>query len=416
MRIVERRTWSRAGVNIHEYQGKALFKEEGVAVQDGVHCTTVEQALEAYDSLGSKVVAVKSQIHAGGRGKGSLYCPDTGDLMMKGGVKIAFSREEVETYAKNILGNVLVTKQSGPEGKMVNNLYIEAGCEIAHEYYLAILVDREEDAILVMASTEGGMDIEEVAEKTPEAIHKAWADSSGQLPSGAASTMAASLGLTGVSQDSFTDMLGRLVSMFVSRDCSMIEINPLVRSSDGSMIALDSKVSFDDNASFRHPWRAEMRDMSEEEEVEVRANKSGLSYVKLEGNIGCLVNGAGLAMASMDVIKLYGGEPANFLDIGGGANKESITTAFGIILEDPPVEGILVNIVGGISRGDRVARSRIDASREVGLSVPLVVRFSGTNHVEGRDVLEESSLEVTTVGTLADGAEAIVAAIEEVRA
>ena len=403
-------------MNIHEYQGKALFKEEGVAVQDGVHCTTVEQALEAYDSLGSKVVAVKSQIHAGGRGKGSLYCPDTGDLMMKGGVKIAFSREEVGTYAKNILGNVLVTKQSGPEGKMVNNLYIEAGCEIAHEYYLAILVDREEDAILVMASTEGGMDIEEVADKTPEAIHKAWADSSGQLPSGAASTMAASLGLTGVSQDSFTDMLGRLVSMFVSRDCSMIEINPLVRSSDGSMIALDSKVSFDDNASFRHPWRAEMRDMSEEEEVEVRANKSGLSYVKLEGNIGCLVNGAGLAMASMDVIKLYGGEPANFLDIGGGANKESITTAFGIILEDPHVEGILVNIFGGIIRCDMVARSIIDASREVGLSVPLVVRFSGTNHVEGRDVLEESSLEVTTVGTLADGAEAIVAAIEEVRA
>ncbi|MBF46865.1 MAG: ADP-forming succinate--CoA ligase subunit beta [Euryarchaeota archaeon] len=393
-----------------------MFKEEGVAVQDGVHCTTVEQALEAYDTLGSKVVAVKSQIHAGGRGKGSLYCPDTGDLMMKGGVKIAFSREEVETYAKNILGNVLVTKQSGPEGKMVNNLYIEAGCEIAHEYYLAILVDREEDAILVMASTEGGMDIEEVAEKTPEAIHKAWADSSGQLPSGAASTMAASLGLTGVSQDSFTDMLGRLVSMFVSRDCSMIEINPLVRSSDGSMIALDSKVSFDDNASFRHPWRAEMRDMSEEEEVEVRANKSGLSYVKLEGNIGCLVNGAGLAMASMDVIKLYGGEPANFLDIGGGANKESITTAFGIILEDPHVEGILVNIFGGIIRCDMVARSIIDASREVGLSVPLVVRFSGTNHVEGRGVLEESSLEVTTVGTLADGAEAIVAAIEEVRA
>ena len=416
MRIVERRTWSRAGVNIHEYQGKALFKEEGVAVQDGVHCTTVEQALEAYDTLGSKVVAVKSQIHAGGRGKGSLYCPDTGDLMMKGGVKIAFSREEVETYAKNILGNVLVTKQSGPEGKMVNNLYIEAGCEIAHEYYLAILVDREEDAILVMASTEGGMDIEEVAETTPEAIHKAWADSSGQLPSGAASTMAASLGLTGVSQDSFTDMLGRLVSMFVSRDCSMIEINPLVRSSDGSMIALDSKVSFDDNASFRHPWRAEMRDMSEEEEVEVRAKTSVLADVKWEGNIGCLVNGAGLAMASMDVIKLYGGEPANFLDIGGGANKESITTAFGIILEDPHVEGILVNIFGGIIRCDMVARSIIDASREVGLSVPLVVRFSGTNHVEGRGVLEESSLEVTTVGTLADGAEAIVAAIEEVRA
>jgi len=416
MRIVERRTWFREGVNIHEYQGKALFKEEGVAVQDGVHCTTVEQALEAYDTLGSKVVAVKSQIHAGGRGKGNLFCPDTGDLSMEGGVKIAFSREEVETYSKNILGHVLVTKQSGPEGKMVNNLYIEAGCEIAHEYYLAILVDREADAILVMASTEGGMDIEEVAENTPEAIHKVWADSSGHLPLGAGNAMAESLGLTDASQDSFTEMLGRLVSMFVSRDCSMIEINPLVRSGDGSMIALDSKISFDDNASFRHPWRAEMRDMSEEEEVEVRANQSGLSYVKLDGNIGCLVNGAGLAMASMDVIKLYGGEPANFLDIGGGANKESITTAFGIILEDPHVEGILVNIFGGIIRCDMVAKSIIDASREVGLSVPLVVRFSGTNHEEGRDVLEESSLEVTTVGTLADGAEAIVAAIGGVRA
>ena len=410
MRIVERRTLPREGVNIHEYQGKALFREEGVAVQEGVHCTTVDQALEAYDSLGSKVVAVKSQIHAGGRGKGNLYCPDTGDLQMEGGVKIALSRDEVETYSKNILGNILVTKQSGPEGKMVNNLYIEAGCEIAHEYYLALLVDREEDAILVMASTEGGVDIEEVAETTPQAIHKAWTDSSGKLPTGADSAMADSLGLTGVSKDSFKEMLGRLVSMFVSRDCSMVEINPLVRAGDGAMIALDSKISFDDNASFRHPWRAEMRDLSEEEEVEIRANKSGLSYVKLDGNIGCLVNGAGLAMASMDVIKLYGGEPANFLDIGGGANKESITTAFGIILEDPNVEGILVNIFGGIIRCDMVARSIIDASREVGLSVPLVVRFSGTNHEEGRDVLEESSLEVTTVGTLADGAQAIVAA------
>ena len=416
MRIVERRTRSRAGVNIHEYQGKALFREEGVAVQDGVHCTTVRQALDAYDSLGSKIVAVKSQIHAGGRGKGTLYNPNSGELVMEGGVKIAFDKGQVRDYASNILGNLLVTKQTGQDGKLVNNLYIEAGCEIAHEYYLAILIDREEDAILVMASTEGGVDIEEVAENTPEAIHKAWADSSGKLPPGAGSSMAESLGLSGTSHDSFTEMLERLVSMFVSRDCSMIEINPLVRAADDSMIALDSKISFDDSASFRHPWRTEMRDLSEEEEVEVRANQSGLSYVKLDGDIGCLVNGAGLAMASMDVIKLYGGEPANFLDIGGGANKESITTAFGIILEDPNVEGILVNIFGGIIRCDMVARSIIDASREVGLSVPLVVRFSGTNHVEGRTVLEESSLEVTTVSTLAEGAEAIVAALEGARA
>ena len=416
MRIVERQTRSRAGVNIHEYQGKALFREEGVAVQDGVHCTTVRQALDAYDSLGSKIVAVKSQIHAGGRGKGTLYDPNSGELVMEGGVKIAFDKGQVRDYASNILGNLLVTKQTGQDGKLVNNLYIEAGCEIAHEYYLAILIDREEDAILVMASTEGGVDIEEVAENTPEAIHKAWADSSGKLLPGASSSMAESLGLSGTSHDSFTEMLGRLVSMFVSRDCSMIEINPLVRAADDSMIALDSKISFDDSASFRHPWRTEMRDLSEEEEVEVRANQSGLSYVKLDGDIGCLVNGAGLAMASMDVIKLYGGEPANFLDIGGGANKESITTAFGIILEDPNVEGILVNIFGGIIRCDMVARSIIDASREVGLSVPLVVRFSGTNHVEGRTVLEESSLEVTTVSTLAEGAEAIVAALEGAKA
>ena len=398
-------------MNIHEYQGKALFRESGIAVQDGVHCTSIEQALAAYDSLGSEVVAVKSQIHAGGRGKGSLYTPDTGELAMEGGVKIAFSREEVENYASNILGHRLVTKQTGPSGKMVNNLYIEAGCAIAHEYYLALLVDREADSILIMASTEGGMDIEEVAENTPEAIHKTWVDPREGLQDEQKDSLADSLGLTGSAHDSFIEMIGQLAEMFVERDCSMIEINPLVRTEGGIMIALDSKVSFDDNASFRHPWRDELRDLSEEEEVEVRANQSGLSYVKLDGNIGCLVNGAGLAMASMDVIKLYGGEPANFLDIGGGANKESITTAFGIILEDPNVEGILVNIFGGIIRCDMVARSIINASREIGLEVPLVVRFSGTNHKEGKEVLESSDLAVITTSTLAEGAEAIVGAI-----
>ena len=398
-------------MNIHEYQGKALFRESGIAVQDGVHCTSVEQALAAYGSLGSEVVAVKSQIHAGGRGKGSLYTPDTGKLAMEGGVKIAFSRDEVESYASNILGHRLVTKQTGPAGKMVNNLYIEAGCAIAHEYYLALLVDREADSVLIMASTEGGVDIEEVAENTPEAIHKEWVDSREGLQEDQKNSLADSLGLTGSAHDSFVEMIRQLERMFVERDCSMIEINPLVRTEGGIMVALDSKVSFDDNASFRHPWRDELRDFSEEEEVEVRANQSGLSYVKLDGNIGCLVNGAGLAMASMDVIKLYGGEPANFLDIGGGANKESITTAFGIILEDPNVEGILVNIFGGIIRCDMVARSIIDASREVGLEVPLVVRFSGTNHKEGKEVLESSDLDVITTSTLADGAEAIVGAI-----
>ncbi|MCS5530105.1 MAG: ADP-forming succinate--CoA ligase subunit beta [Candidatus Poseidoniales archaeon] len=398
-------------MNIHEYQGKALFRESGIAVQDGVHCTSVEQALTAYDSLGSQVVAVKSQIHAGGRGKGKLYDHDTGNLVMEGGVKIASSREQVEEYASNILGNRLVTKQTGVVGKTVGNLYVEAGCSIAHEYYLALLVDREADSVLIMVSTEGGMDIEEVAEKTPEAIHKAWVDPLNGLGDEQKAALADSLGLTGSAHGSFVEMIGRLAEMFVGLDCSMVEINPLVRTEGGTMVALDSKVSFDDNASFRHPWRAELRDRSEEEETEVRAKRSGLSYVKLDGNIGCLVNGAGLAMASMDVIKLYGGEPANFLDIGGGANKESITAAFGIILEDPNVEGILVNIFGGIIRCDMVARSIIDASAEVGLKVPLVVRFSGTNHEQGKEVLESSDLSVITTSTLAEGAEAIVGAI-----
>ena len=398
-------------MNIHEYQGKALFRESGIAVQDGVHCTSVEQALTAYDSLGSQVVAVKSQIHAGGRGKGKLYDHDTGNLVMEGGVKIASSREQVEEYASNILGNRLVTKQTGVVGKTVGNLYVEAGCSIAHEYYLALLVDREADSVLIMVSTEGGMDIEEVAEKTPEAIHKAWVDPLNGLGDEQKAALADSLGLTGSAHGSFVEMIGRLAEMFVGLDCSMVEINPLVRTEGGTMVALDSKVSFDDNASFRHPWRAELRDRSEEEETEVRAKRSGLSYVKLDGNIGCLVNGAGLAMASMDVIKLYGGEPANFLDIGGGANKESITAAFGIILEDPNVEGILVNIFGGIIRCDMVARSIIDASAEVDLNVPLVVRFSGTNHEQGKEVLESSDLSVITTSTLAEGAEAIVGAI-----
>ena len=255
------------------------------------------------------------------------------------------------------------------------------------------------------------MDIEEVAEKTPQAIHKAWVDPLDGLRDEQKAALADSLGLTGSAHSSFVEMIGRLAEMFVGLDCSMVEINPLVRTEGGTMVALDAKVSFDDNASFRHPWRAELRDRSEEEETEVRAKRSGLSYVKLDGNIGCLVNGAGLAMASMDVIKLYGGEPANFLDIGGGANKESITTAFGIILEDPNVEGILVNIFGGIIRCDMVARSIIDASAEVGLKVPLVVRFSGTNHEQGKEVLESSDLSVITTSTLAEGAEAIVGAI-----
>jgi len=395
-------------MNIHEYQAKSIFHESGVKVVKGIHCTNLEQALEAYDKLDSKVVAVKSQIHAGGRGKGNLYNPESGELIMEGGVKIAFSREEVEEYATAIIGNKLVTKQTGGEGKIVNNLYIESGCNISHEDYLALLVDREKKSVLIMASTEGGMDIEEVAEKNPEAIHKIWADPLNGLSREDCVSLSNSLGLTGRICEEMVEMLEALYSMFIERDCAMIEINPLVKSESGEIIALDGKVSFDDSADFRHPWRSELRDISEEEEVEIRAHKYGLSYVKLDGNIGCLVNGAGLAMASMDVIKLYGGEPANFLDIGGGANRESITAAFEIILEDDNVEGILVNIFGGIIRCDMVARSVIEASTDVGLDVPLVVRFSGTNHVEGKLVLDNCDLDVHTVSTLSEGAARIV--------
>ena len=396
-------------MNIHEYQAKAMFNDSGIKVVKGIHCLSVESALKAYDELESKVVAVKSQIHAGGRGKGNLYDPESGDLIMEGGVKIAFSRKEVEEYSSAIMGNRLVTKQTGKEGKIVNNLYVESGCEIDHEYYLALLVDRENKSVLIMASTQGGVDIEEVAENNPEAIHKIWADPLEGLLEKDSIALATSLGLSGKSQEEMVIMLNALHSMFLEKDCSMIEINPLVKNKSGEMIALDGKVSFDDSADFRHPWRNQLRDLSEEEDVEIRAHEHGLSYVKLDGNIGCLVNGAGLAMASMDVIKLYGGEPANFLDIGGGATRESITAAFEIILEDKNVEGILVNIFGGIIQCDMVARSVIEASKEIGLEVPLVVRFSGTNHVEGKAVLDSSNLNVHTTKTLAEGAEKIVA-------
>ncbi len=398
-------------MNIHEYQAKEMFREFGVNVLEGVHCKSVDEAVEAYDSLESEIVAVKSQIHAGGRGKGILYDTDSGEEVMKGGVKIAFSREDVQEFSKNICGNRLVTKQTGPSGKIVTNMYVESGCDIDHEFYLAILVDRDRKSVLVMASTEGGVDIEEVAAKTPEAIHKIWADPSTGLAMDECESLSRSLGITGDSAKELTNMLQSLYRMFLEMDCSMIEINPLVRTRDGTMIALDAKVSLDENANFRHPWREEVRDLSEEEDVEIRANDLGLSYVKLDGNIGCLVNGAGLAMASMDVIKLYGGEPANFLDIGGGATLESITAAFQIILEDENVEGILVNIFGGIIRCDMVARSVIEASKDIGLEVPLVVRFSGTNHEEGKAILDGSDISIHTVSSLSEGARKIVECI-----
>jgi len=398
-------------MNIHEYQGKALLKQAGVPVLEGVHCTSVEQALQAYDSLGSKVVAVKSQIHAGGRGKGTLYHPESLEEVMQGGVKIAFSKQEVETYATNILGNLLVTIQTGEEGKIVKNLYIESGCAIAHEYYLALLVDRDDKSVLIMASTEGGMDIEEVAEKTPEKIHKINVDPNSGLLGFQKRDLGMALGLSGAALKSFFKMIGSMYDMFVSQDCSMVEINPLVLTEDDEIVALDSKISFDENAEFRHKNWDDLRDLSEEEDVEIRAKETGLSYVKLDGNIGCLVNGAGLAMATMDVIKLYGGEPANFLDVGGGATEEQVETAFSIILEDPNVKGILVNIFGGIMRCDIIARGVIGATESLGLTVPLVVRLAGTNVDEGKAILAASDLNIHPADDLAEGSQKIVALI-----
>ena len=398
-------------MNIHEYQGKELLRNSGVPVLDGIHCTSVEQALAAYDKLDSKVVAVKSQIHAGGRGKGTLYHPETHEHIMDGGVKIAFSREDVENYSKNILGNLLVTIQTGDDGKIVNNLYIESGCDIAHEYYLALLVDREKKSVMIMASTEGGVNIEDVAHETPELIHKVSIDPNSGLMGFQNRDLGMALGLSGKALKSFMKMLASMYKMFMANDCSMVEINPLVKTKDDDIIALDSKVSFDENAEFRHKNWDELRDLSEEEGVEIRAKEAGLSYVKLDGNIGCLVNGAGLAMATMDVIKLYGGEPAIFLDVGGGANEEQVKTAFSIILEDPNVKGILVNIFGGIMRCDIIARGVIAATEALSLEVPLVVRLAGTNVDEGKAILAQSTLNIHPADDLASGAQKIVSLI-----
>ena len=399
-------------MNIHEYQGKQLFAHEGITVQQGVHVTTTEAAGKAWDDLGVGLVAVKSQIHAGGRGKGTVIDPNSRATVIEGGVHIARSRDEVTNLAESMLGNILVTKQTGPAGKLVQNLYIESGCDIAHEYYLALLVDREAKAILIMASTEGGMDIEEVAESTPEKISKIWVDPATGLLGFQARNMATALGLSKMASRSFAKMLFSLYNLFSSKDCSMVEINPLVRTNEDEMVALDAKIGFDDNADFRHKDIFEgMRDLSEEEPTEVMAKEADLSYVKLDGNIGCLVNGAGLAMATMDVIKLYGGEPANFLDVGGGANEEQVKTAFSIILEDPNVKGILVNIFGGIMRCDIIARGVIAATESLDLDVPLVVRLSGTNFQEGREILKSSTLNIHSAESLADGAQKIVALI-----
>ena len=396
-------------MNIHEYQAKSLLKKFGVAVPNGGIAYTTAEAVDVAKSLPGPVWVVKSQIHAGGRGAGRFKDGDP----EKGGVRLAKSVDDVKDGAAAMLGQTLVTKQTGPLGKEVKRIYVEDGCDIARELYLSILMDRVTSRITVMASTEGGMDIEEVAEKTPEKIIKVAIDPIFGMEGFYARQIAFGLGLEGKQVSSAVKLLTALYKAFTELDASLLEVNPLVVTGSGDVIALDAKMNFDDNALYRHPDIAEMRDEDEEDPTELEASKHELNYIKLDGSIGCMVNGAGLAMATMDIIKLYGAEPANFLDVGGGATKERVTTAFKIILSDPNVEGILVNIFGGIMRCDVIAEGVVAAAREVSLQVPLVVRLEGTNVDLGKKILGESGLAIIAADNLADAAAKIVQAVKE---
>jgi succinyl-CoA synthetase beta subunit len=396
-------------MNIHEYQAKALLRSYGVAVPKGQPAYTPEEAVEAAKTLPGPVYVVKSQIHAGGRGAGRFKNDPNG----KGGVRVVKSLDEVRVAAEAMLGNVLITKQTGPAGKEVKRVYIEDGADIKRELYVSLLVDRASGRMTIIASTEGGMEIEEVAEHTPEKIVKVAIDPASGLMDHHCRTIAFGLGLKGAQIKSATKFLKAMYQAFLDKDAAMVEINPLVVTGSGDIIALDAKMGFDDNALFRHPDILELRDLDEEDPSEVAASEHQLSYVKLDGNIGCMVNGAGLAMATMDIIKLYGGEPANFLDVGGGATKDRVTAAFKLILSDPNVEGILVNIFGGIMRCDVIAEGVIAAAREVSLHVPLVVRLEGTNVDLGKRILAESGLPIQSADNLADAAEKIVKAVKE---
>ncbi len=396
-------------MNIHEYQAKSLLKKFGVAVPNGGIAYTTAEAVDVAKSLPGPVWVVKSQIHAGGRGAGRFKDGDP----EKGGVRLAKSVDDVKDGAAAMLGQTLVTKQTGPLGKEVKRIYVEDGCDIARELYLSILMDRVTSRITVMASTEGGMDIEEVAEKTPEKIIKVAIDPIFGMEGFYARQIAFGLGLEGKQVSSAVKLLTALYKAFTELDASLLEVNPLVVTGSGDVIALDAKMNFDDNALYRHPDIAEMRDEDEEDPTELEASKHELNYIKLDGSIGCMVNGAGLAMATMDIIKLYGAEPANFLDVGGGATKERVTTAFKIILSDPNVEGILVNIFGGIMRCDVIAEGVVAAAREVSLQVPLVVRLEGTNVDLGKQILSESGLAIIAADNLADAAAKIVQAVKE---
>ena len=396
-------------MNIHEYQAKSLLQKFGVAVPKGGVAYTPQEAERVARELGGPVWVVKSQIHAGGRGAGRFKDDPNG----KGGVRVVKSVEEVSKNAAQMLGHVLVTKQTGPGGREVRRLYIEEGCDIKRELYLGLLLDRKTSRVTMMASTEGGMEIEEVAAAHPEKILKVAIDPATGMQGFHARKLAFGLGLEGKQIGAATKFMLAMYKAFMSLDASIVEINPLVVTGAGEVLALDAKMNFDDNALFRHKDVAEMRDESEEDPTELEAQKHELNYVKLDGNIGCMVNGAGLAMATMDIIKLYGGAPANFLDVGGGATKERVTTAFKLILSDANVEGILVNIFGGIMRCDVIAEGIVAAAREVSLHVPLVVRLEGTNVRLGKKILAESGLPIVSADNLADAAEKVVKAVKE---
>ena len=397
-------------MNIHEYQAKELLAKFGVPVPAGHAAMSVDQAVEAAQRLPGPLYVVKAQIHAGGRGKGKFkeLGPDA-----KGGVRLARSIEEVRANAGEMLGKTLVTIQTGAEGKQVNRLYVTDGVDIAREYYLALLVDRGSGRIAMVASTEGGMDIEAVAHDTPEKITTITIDPAQGFQPHHGRALAFALALEGELNKEAQKLARRLYDAFVALDCAMLEINPLVATADGKLLVLDAKMSFDSNAEFRHPEYEALRDETEEDPMEVEASKFDLAYIKLDGNIGCMVNGAGLAMATMDIIKLNGAEPANFCDVGGGASKEKVTAAFKIILSDPAVKGILVNFFGGIMRCDIFAEGIIAAAKDVDLKVPLVVRLEGTNVEEGKRILADSGLPIVAANDLGDAARKIVAQVKE---
>ena len=393
-------------MKIHEYQAKELFRGAGVAVPEGVVARTPAEAAEAFRTLGGPVAVVKAQIHAGGRGKGRFK-----EEPEQAGVALVKSAEEAEQNAARMLGNTLVTKQTGEDGQAVQTLYVEGGLDIATELYLAVVVDRESGSPVMIASSEGGMDIEEVAESHPEKIiHEAFHATDGLYPY-QTRKIAAALGLDGKASRAAGKFLAAFARFFVDNDCSMAEVNPLVLTGGGELVALDGKVTFDDNALFRHKRFLDLRDMAEEDPAEVRAGEAGLSYVNLDGNIGCLVNGAGLAMSTMDLIKLHGGEPANFLDVGGGANVEQVTEAFRIILEDPNVKAILVNIFGGIMNCATIVEALLEAYDKVGITVPLVVRLEGTNVEAAREMLAASGKDIVRASDLKDAAQKVVATL-----